>query len=72
MKKLNLVFQNEAGKSVTLSLNDPVEPVNPAAVKDAMNEVIARNVFTSTGGALTKIKSARISDNSATAIELGL
>ncbi|MFX3616168.1 MAG: DUF2922 domain-containing protein [Sporolactobacillus sp.] len=72
MKKLNLVFQNEAGKSVTLSLNDPADPVNPAAVKDAMNEVIARNVFTSTGGALTKIKSARISDNSATAIELGL
>lgn len=72
MKKLNLVFQNEAGKSVTLSLNDPAEPVNPVAVKDAMNEIITRNVFTSIGGSLTKIKSARISDNSATAIELGL
>ncbi|WP_100487064.1 DUF2922 domain-containing protein [Sporolactobacillus pectinivorans] len=68
MKTLNLVFLNEQGKSVTLSVNDPVEPADPAAVKSAMQEILAQNVFISTGGLLTQIKSARISENNATPI----
>ncbi|MFT8362788.1 MAG: DUF2922 domain-containing protein [Sporolactobacillus sp.] len=63
MKRIDLVFVNAGGKSVTLSLNDPAEPVNPAAVKEAMTEIITRNVFTSAGGQLTAIKSARLSES---------
>lgn len=70
MKKINLVFLNENGKSVTLSLNDPVEPADSAAVKAAMDEIIAQNVFVSTGGPLTQFKSARISENNTTPIEI--
>jgi hypothetical protein len=70
MKKLNLVFLNEQGKSVTLSLNDPVEPADPAAVKAAMDEILAQNIFVSAGGLLTQLKSARISENNTTAIEI--
>ncbi|WP_010631517.1 DUF2922 domain-containing protein [Sporolactobacillus vineae] len=70
MKKLNLVFLNEQGKSVTLSLNDPIEPADPVAVKAAMDEVIAQNVFVSTGGLLTQLKSARISENNTTPIQI--
>lgn len=70
MKKINLVFLNENGKSVTLSLNDPVEPADPAAVKAAMDEIIAQNVFISTGGPLTQLKSARISENNTTPIQI--
>lgn len=70
MKRIDLVFVNTGGKSVTLSLNDPAEPVNPAAVKEAMTEIITRNVFTSTGGQLTAIKSARLSESVTTPITL--
>jgi len=70
MKKLNLVFLNTEGKSVTLSLNDPVEPADPVAIKDAMNTLIAENVFRSLGGDLTSVKSARISENNTTSVEL--
>ncbi|MCQ2009757.1 MAG: DUF2922 domain-containing protein [Sporolactobacillus sp.] len=70
MKKLNLVFLNTEGKSVTLSLNDPVEPADPVAIKDAMNTLIAENVFRSLGGDLTSVKSARISENNTTPVEL--
>ncbi|MCL1631468.1 DUF2922 domain-containing protein [Sporolactobacillus sp. CPB3-1] len=70
MKTLSLVFLNTEGKSVTLSLNDPVEPADPAAIKDAMSAIITENVFQSTGGDLTAIKSARISENNTTPIEL--
>lgn len=69
MKRLNMVFLNEQGKSVTLTLNDPVEPADPAAIKSAMEEVIASDVFDSSGGPLTQTKSARISENIATPIE---
>ncbi|WP_028983654.1 DUF2922 domain-containing protein [Sporolactobacillus terrae] len=70
MKKLNLVFLNAEGKSVTLSLNDPVEPADPAAIKAAMNIILAEQVFQSTGGELVALKSARISENNTTPIEL--
>jgi Protein of unknown function (DUF2922). len=70
MKRLNLVFLNEQGKSVTLSLNDPVEPADPIAVKAAMDEIIAQNVFVSTGGLLTQLKSARISESNTTPIQI--
>lgn len=70
MKRLNLVFLNEQGKSVTLSLNDPVEPANPVAVKAAMDEILAQNVFVSTGGLLTQLKSARISESNTTPIQI--
>ncbi|MFT8872085.1 MAG: DUF2922 domain-containing protein [Sporolactobacillus sp.] len=70
MKQLDLVFQNEQGKSVTISLNHPAEPANAVAIKEAMDEIIARNIFTSSGGALIKVKSARISSSDATVIDL--
>lgn len=70
MKRLNMVFVNRDGKSVTLSLNDPVEPADPAAIKAAMDEVVAQNVFESTGGDLLQVKSARISENITTPIPL--
>ncbi|GGL58404.1 DUF2922 domain-containing protein [Sporolactobacillus putidus] len=70
MKRLNLVFLNQQGKSVTLTLNDPVEPADPAAIKAAMAEIVTQNVFISTGGELTQAKSARISENITTPISI--
>ncbi|RYM06491.1 DUF2922 domain-containing protein [Sporolactobacillus sp. THM7-7] len=70
MKRLNLVFLNKAGKSVTLTLSDPVEPADPQAVKAVMAEILAQNVFFSTGGELVQAKSARISENNTTPIPI--
>ncbi|MCO7128091.1 DUF2922 domain-containing protein [Sporolactobacillus shoreicorticis] len=70
MKRLNLVFLNAEGKSVTLSLNDPIEPADPAAIKDAMNTIIEENVFRSLSGDITAVKSARISENNTIPVEL--
>ncbi|MEB1808879.1 MAG: DUF2922 domain-containing protein, partial [Bacillaceae bacterium] len=35
-KKLELVFENELAKNVTISLDNPVYPVDPAAISAAM------------------------------------
>lgn len=70
MKSLELIFLNQQGKNVTLSLADPVEPYNPVAIKQAMDEIVNQNVFTSTGGDLVGVKSARVSERSTTDIAL--
>jgi len=70
MKKIELFFENEDGKTVKYTLDKPVEPVDPEAVKEAMDTIIAENVFYSSGGDLIEPKSARIVENIIEEIEL--
>lgn len=60
MKTLELKFTNDEGRVVTLSLDDPVEPVNPESVRQVMEQIIDLNAFTSSGGDLVAMHSARI------------
>ncbi|SDM55320.1 DUF2922 domain-containing protein [Sediminibacillus halophilus] len=70
MKKLELKFLNEEDKTVTISLDQPVEPADPAAVNTAMDEIIAQNAFFSSGGDLVSKKGARIVERNVEEIEL--
>ena len=70
MKKLELKFENEDGKTVTYSLEKPIDPVDPEAVKEAMDEIITQNAFTSSGGDLIAKKSARVVDRTVEEIAL--
>ncbi|WP_026907572.1 DUF2922 domain-containing protein [Paucisalibacillus globulus] len=70
MKTLELKFENMDGKIVTYSLEQPIEPVDPAAVAAAMDTIIAENAFTSSGGNLVAKKSARIVERHVEDIEL--
>lgn len=69
-KKLELKFENQDGKTVTYTLDNPVEPVDAVAVKAAMDEIITQNAFTSSGGDLVVIKSARVVERNVLDIEL--
>ena len=70
MKKLEMKFENQDGKIVTYSLDYPIEPVDPIAVNEAMDEVIAQNVFTSNGGELVRKASARVVEQNIEDIEI--
>lgn len=70
MKKLELKFNNEEGKIVTISLDNPVEPADPVAVSTAMDQIIAQNLFFSSGGDLVSKASARIVDRLVEDIQL--
>lgn len=70
MKKLELKFENEDGKVVTYSVDNPIEPVDPANVESAMDVILAQNAFTTSGGNLVAKKSARIVDRTVQEIEL--
>jgi hypothetical protein len=69
-KKIELIFKNEAGKNVILSLDNPTEPVNPALVAQVMEQVIAEQAFVSSGGALVSKYAARIVERNVTDIQI--
>jgi hypothetical protein len=71
MKVLELKFRNADDKIVTLSLDAPVEPVDPALINTVMDTIVAENAFISSGGNLIKKESARIVERQVTDITLG-
>lgn len=72
MKKLELFFENEEGRTVKHTLDNPVEPVNAVAVNTAMDEIITQNAFSSSGGDLVAKKGARIVETNIEDIDLDL
>ncbi|TMN22106.1 DUF2922 domain-containing protein [Lentibacillus cibarius] len=70
MKKLELKFLNEDGKTVTYSLEKPIEPVDAAKVNSTMDDILTQDAFTSSGGNLASKKSARIVERNVKEIEL--
>ncbi len=68
-KKLELRFVNSEDKVVTIALEAPIEPVDPLQVEQAMDEILAQNVFTSSGGDLVGKRGARIVERNVTDIE---
>lgn len=69
-KTLQLQFTTELGKTASLSIENPKEPVDPSAVKQSMTALVQSNVFNSTSGSFTGIKGANIIDRSVTPIQI--
>ena len=65
-KTLELQFSTELGKTASLSIDNPKEPVDEEVVKLSMAQIIASNVFTSASGKLVAAKSARVVDRNVT------
>ncbi len=59
-KTLEMVFRNQAGKEVVLSIADPKDNLTKAQVAPVMQDIIAKNVFTTKGGDLVQAVDARI------------
>ena len=70
MKKIELRFRNADDKLVRFELDNPVDPIDPVVVNEAMDAIIAENVFTSSGGDLLEKESARIVQQLVEEIEL--
>ncbi len=69
-KKIDLIFKNEEGRNVTLSLNDPIEPVDPAQISAVMDQVLAEGAFITSGGTLVSKYAARIVERTVENIEI--
>lgn len=58
--RLELIFQNQDGKRVTISVQEPRLDVSPEEVEEAMETIMENNVFESNGGDLVAILGARL------------
>jgi hypothetical protein len=58
--RLELIFQNLAGRRTTLAVQDPREDLTETEVRTVMQLILDRNIFTSPGGDLSAIIGARI------------
>lgn len=59
-KTLELIFVNVVGDMVTLRVTNPRDNLQEAEVRTVMDTVVAKNVFTSSGGSLTGVAGARL------------
>jgi Protein of unknown function (DUF2922) len=68
---LEMKFLNEANKTVTLTIENPIVPVDEKKVDEVIDAIVAANIFDSAGGMIVKPKSARIVERTVTDIALG-
>ncbi|KHD84638.1 DUF2922 domain-containing protein [Heyndrickxia ginsengihumi] len=67
MKTLELQFLSEDQKTVRVSIEDPIEPIDTAKIKDAMSNVLSSQVLVGSAGLpLTSMKGARLIEQNIT------
>lgn len=69
-KTLELQFLNSTGKTVKITIDSPIEPVDQATLNAAMDSILAANIFVSKEGDFTTKKGARIIERNVTDITL--
>ncbi len=69
-KSLELSFLTQTGKISKLSVDNPKEPINPAAIKQAMEQIITANIIQTTNGDLVSVEGAKVIERNVTDYEL--
>ena len=69
-KTLVMNFLNEAGKKTSVRVNNVRENVTEAEVSAAMDVIVAKNIFSTTGGDLKYKDSAELTDKSSTELSV--
>ena len=67
-KTIELHFMNSEGKVRSLSVDNPKEPIDPAATELVMGTIIAANIFA--GANFVSAKEVRLVEHNVTGYEL--
>ncbi len=59
-KTLQMIFVNELGRNVTISVVDPRDDVTAQQVSAVMSDILTHNAFISVGGRLLSAAGARV------------
>ena len=71
-RTLELQFTTEMGKTGRISVYEPKTDLTAAAIEAAMDQIIATNIFSGTGGEFTGKSGARIVTRDVTEFDLSL
>ncbi|MCZ6939808.1 DUF2922 domain-containing protein [Bacillus mycoides] len=69
MQVLELVFVKEDGKTVALSIDNPITPVNELVVNQVMDTILASSVFSSISEN-TRKKGARLIEKKVSEVQI--
>jgi hypothetical protein len=67
---LRMIFVNEAGNKYSVNFKDPKAGITAAEVSAAMDVIIAKNIFETSGGDLVTKDSAALIDTTETELTL--
>lgn len=67
-QSLQMRFVTQAGNRVTISLDNPKDNLTEAEVTAAMDQIIAKNIFVTSGGDLVTKDNAQIVDRTVSVI----
>jgi len=59
-KTLAMIFRNQGGNTVRITVDDVKDGITGTEVKNAMNAIITMNIFDSRGGDLVSVEGAEI------------
>jgi hypothetical protein len=68
-KSLQLVFKNASGNTKLITISNPKDDLTKAQTDEAMQKIIAANVFKTVGGALTQAVEARVVNRNVQVLE---
>lgn len=71
-KRLELLFRTEAGTTATLGIDDPKEPVAAADIREAMDSILAAEVFYGPSGYYVSKIGARVVERHVETIDIGV
>lgn len=67
-RKLEMVFNTDQGKNVSITLADPKADLTRSAVEAAMAKIIEKSAFVSKNGKFTSVKEINIQTNDKVAL----
>lgn len=59
-KTLEMIFRNESGNEVMIQVANPKVDLTLAQVNAVMQDIVAKNIFSTTGGDLVQMVDAKI------------
>lgn len=69
-KILELQFLTDNGKVSKISIDSPKEPIDTVLIKQAMEQIIAADIFDNNNGKFVSVKGARVVDRNIVDYEL--
>ena len=69
-KSIELHFNSSLGKVVKLSVDSPIEPIDPIKVKEVMDLIVSANIFAGNTGTFVSPKEARLVEHNVTDYEI--
>ena len=71
-KKLIMTFKSSDNKNVSISVDNPREDLTESEIKEAMDTIIQKNIFSPNGASLVSVVSAKVVQTDTTDYDLEL